>query len=78
MLLPAVTPHALRRTFASLCFFAGRDPAWVMGQMGHKDARLTLAVYAQTMQRQRVDRDLVWRLMRFSAESETPPSPGRV
>ena len=45
--------------------------------MGQKDARLTLAVYAQTMQRQRVDRDLVWRLMRFSDESEAPPSGGR-
>ncbi|MGA8745095.1 MAG: site-specific integrase [Solirubrobacterales bacterium] len=77
MLLPVVTPHALRRTFASLCFFAGRDPAWVMGQMGHKDARLTLAVYAQTMQRQQVDRDLVWQLMRFADESEALPRGGR-
>jgi len=69
-LLPEVTPHTLRRTFASLCFLAGRDPAWVMGQIGHTDARLTLEVYAKTMQRKRVDRDLVWRLMRFADEPE--------
>jgi integrase len=38
ILLPAsVTPHTLRRTFASLCFFAGRDLRWVMGQLGHDD-----------------------------------------
>jgi integrase len=71
MLLPErVTPHALRRTFASLALTAGRDPRWVMGQLGHTDARLTLSVYAQVVQRQRVDRELVWRLMRFSDESE--------
>ena len=41
MLLPAsVTPPALRRTFASLC----RDLRWVMGQLGHDDPRITLAV----------------------------------
>lgn len=34
LLLPdRVTPHTLRRTFASLCFFAGRDLRWVMGQL---------------------------------------------
>jgi integrase len=44
MLLPSrVTPHTLRRTLASLCFFAGRDLRWVMGQLGHEDPRMTLA-----------------------------------
>jgi integrase len=46
-----VTPHTLRRTYASLCFFAGRDPRYVMSQIGHADARLTLQVYAQCMER---------------------------
>jgi integrase len=56
MLLPErVTPHTLRRTFASLASMAGRDPRWVMGQIGHTDPRLTLSVYAQVMQRQRID-----------------------
>lgn len=75
MLLPDnVTPHTLRRTFASLALAAGRDPRWVMAQLGHADARLTLSVYAplnvyaQVMQRQRIDEALVWQLMRFPAE----------
>ena len=71
MLLPdRVTPHTLRRTFASLALAAGRDPRWVMGQLGHTDARLTLNLYAQVMQRQRVDKALIWRLMRFPDEPE--------
>ena len=56
MLLPErVTPHTLRRTFASLCFFAGRDLRWVIGQLGHDDPRMTLGVYAQCMKRSQVD-----------------------
>ncbi|QEC47017.1 tyrosine-type recombinase/integrase [Baekduia soli] len=75
LLLPErVTPHTLRRTFASLCFFAGRDPRFVMSQLGHADARLTLAVYAQTLERRRVDHELVWALMRFMDEPEQPPN----
>lgn len=78
MLLPAsVTPHALRRTWASLALTAGRDARWVMAQMGHTDARLTLQVYAQVIQRQRVDHELVWQLMRFPDEVETWPGAGR-
>jgi integrase len=76
MLLPPVTPHSLRVTFVSLCFMAGRDPAWVMGQVGHKDARLTLEIYTRTMQRKRVDRALVWELMRFADEPEEWPGFG--
>lgn len=64
--LPAkVTPHTLRRTFASLALAGGRDPRWVMAQLGHTDARLTLSVYAQVMQRQRVDVDTIRTLMAF-------------
>jgi hypothetical protein len=71
MLLPTrVTPHTLRRTFASLCFFAGRDLRWVMGQVGHDDPRMTLGVYAQCMKRSQIDEALVWELMRFPDEAE--------
>jgi integrase len=71
MLLPArVTPHTLRRTFASLCFFAGRDLRWVMGQLGHDDPRMTLGVYAQCMKRSQVDEAVVWQLMHFANEAE--------
>jgi hypothetical protein len=42
-----------------------------MAQLGHTDARFTLNVYAQVMQRQRVDKELIWRLMRFPDEPES-------
>jgi integrase len=72
MLLPArVTPHTLRRTFASFCFFAGRDLRWVMGQLGHDDPRMTLAVYAQCMKRSQIDDAVIWQLMRFRDEAES-------
>ena len=79
MLLPArVTPHTLRRTFASLCFLAGRDLRWVMGQLGHDDPRMTLAVYGQVHEAQPVDEAVIWQLMRFpdEAESDAANSPG--
>jgi integrase len=65
-----VTPHTLRRTFASLCFFAGRDLRWVMGQLGHDNPSMTLRVFAQCMKRSRIDHGLVWRLMRVPTEPE--------
>jgi integrase len=71
MLLPdRVTPHTFRRTFASLCFFVGRDLRWVMGQLGHDDPRMTLGVYAQCMKRSQIDEALLWQLMRFPDEEE--------
>ena len=78
MLLPAkVTPHTLRRTWAMLALTAGRDARWVMAQMGHQDARLTLQVYAQVIQRQRIDIDPVWELMRFPDEQDAWQGPRR-
>jgi integrase len=46
-----LTPHSLRRTFASLLFAVGEHPPYVMAQMGHTTANLTLAVYAREMDR---------------------------
>jgi len=46
-----LTPHSLRRTFASLLFAVGESPVYVMGQMGHTTAELTLAIYARQMDR---------------------------
>lgn len=44
-----VTPHSLRRTFASVLVAIGEDPAYVMNQLGHTDPSFTLKVYAQLM-----------------------------
>jgi integrase len=46
-----ITPHALRRTFASLLFALGEFPPYVMSQIGHTTAALTLAFYAREMNR---------------------------
>jgi len=73
MLIPAITPHDLRRTFACLCFWAKRELPWVMDQIGHEDSRMTVEVYAQASKRKRVDRILVWRLMRFPDEPRRHP-----
>jgi integrase len=43
----SITPHALRRTFASILFAIGESPPHVMAQMGHTTAELTLAIYAR-------------------------------
>jgi integrase len=46
-----LTPHSLRRTFASLLFALGEAPPYVMAQMGHTSANLTLSIYARQMDR---------------------------
>jgi integrase len=46
-----LTPHALRRTFASLLFAMRETPPYVMAQMGHTSANLTLSIYARQMDR---------------------------
>ena len=52
-----LTLHALRRTFASLLIALGKDPAYVMGQMGHTDPTVTLGLYAKVISVGDEDRD---------------------
>jgi integrase len=52
-----ITPHSLRRTFASILVALGRDPSYVMAQMGHTTPGFTLAVYAAAMAFGEGDRD---------------------
>lgn len=52
-----LTPHSLRRTFASVLVALGEDPAYGMAQMGHTHAGFTLSVYARAMRRRDGDRD---------------------
>jgi integrase len=58
-----VTPHKLRHTFASLLIALGRDPAYVMGQLGHTDARFTLRIYTHVMRRGDAERDALLALV---------------
>lgn len=51
-----LTLHSLRRTFASLLIAIGKDPAYVMKQMGHTSPTMTLGLYAQVMDVAEADR----------------------
>jgi integrase len=52
--LPAqLSPHALRRTFASWLVAEGEDPAYVMQQLGHTDPKMTLGLYARALRSKR-------------------------
>lgn len=78
LLIPeGLTPHDLRRTYACLCFWAGRQLPYVQAQIGHKDGRMTLDAYAYATKRERIDRKLVWSLMHFPDEDPKAgyPSP---
>jgi integrase len=46
-----LSPHSLRRTFASVLYALGEDPPTVMAEMGHTSPALALGIYAQVMRR---------------------------
>jgi hypothetical protein len=46
-----VTPHSLRRTYASLRAACGDDPVYIAEQLGQTDPRFTLSVYAKAVKR---------------------------
>ena len=52
-----ITPHSLRRTFASVLYALGEDPGVVMDEMGHTDPALALRVYRQAMRRDEGERE---------------------
>ncbi|MGH2964406.1 MAG: tyrosine-type recombinase/integrase [Solirubrobacterales bacterium] len=46
-----VTPHSLRRAFASLRAASGDDPVYIAEQLGHTDPRFTLTAYTKAVKR---------------------------
>jgi integrase len=52
-----LTLHALRRTCASVLVALGKDPRYVMAQLGHTDPTVTLGIYAQAMTSSDADRE---------------------
>jgi len=44
-----LTLHALRRTFGSVLIALGHDAAYVMAQMGHTSATMTLGLYPKSI-----------------------------
>jgi integrase len=64
-----VTPHSLRRTYASFRAAVGDDPVYIAEQLGHSDPRFTLTVYTKAARRRaklsgvhlaEYDRALAW------------------
>jgi integrase len=79
----AVTPHSLRRLYASLRFALGDDPVYVAAQLGHTEPGFSMKVYASAVRRRErlvgaalreFDAALDWAAMgsgeRVSVESE--------
>jgi len=46
-----VTPHGLRRTYATIHFAAGDDVAFTAAQLGHTDATFSMNVYTHAVKR---------------------------
>jgi len=57
-----VTAHTLRHGFGSMLIRLGLDPVTVSKQMGHKNANVTLAIYAHEFEQQRTADDTRTRL----------------
>ena len=66
--MPAITPHSLRRTWATFAATIGRDPKWIASQIGHTSPAFTFSVYQQVATRRFIDEQAVWTLMRFADE----------
>ncbi len=75
----AVTPHSLRRSYASLRAALRDDPVYIAEQLGHTDARFSLSVYAKAAKRRErlsaeylaaFDRALDWALLGTSATNQ--------
>jgi hypothetical protein len=49
--LPRLTPHGLRRMFASVLYAIGETSPVVMAELGHTDPGLALSIYAHAMRR---------------------------
>ncbi len=83
-----VTPHSLRRTYASIRAAAKDDPLYVSEQMGHKDVRFTLNLYSKAVKRRakltgaylaEFDRMLAWAALSTPEKAQTGTSaPGSV
>jgi len=52
-----LTPHSLRKTFISVLFALGEDVPYVMAQVGHRDPKVTLGIYAEVMRRDEGEKD---------------------
>ena len=72
-----VSPHGLRRTYASLRACLRDDPVYIAKQLGHEDAAFSLTIYSQAVKRRErltgnylaeFDKAIEWALLGTSAE----------
>jgi integrase len=78
-----ISPHGLRRTFASVLYALGEDPGVVMDEMGHTNPGLALAIYRQSMRRDENERAALralvdgedWTAFRLSSGREAEQTP---
>jgi integrase len=77
--LPArVTAHTLRRTYISMMFAARAEIPYVMAQVGRRDSKVTLEIYAQVLKRR--DREQIGRafdLLLVGGAHDKPPTTAR-
>ena len=57
--LSEITPHSLRRTWATFAAMIGRDPKWIAAQIGHVSPAFTFSVYQQVATRRYIDEEAV-------------------
>lgn len=69
-----ITPHSLRRTFASALFALGRELPYVMAQLGHTDPKMTVGIYARVM----LDGDAERKALRTLVGTDEWAEPGRI
>ena len=65
-----MTPHSLRRLYASLRFALGDDPVYVADQLGHTERGFSMKVYASAVRRRE-------RLIGAALASSMQPSNGQ-
>ena len=73
-----ITPHKLRHTFASILVAIGKDPTYVMQQLGHTDPAFTLRVYSHMMRRSEDEREALKALVEgrvLAGNSQGTPDP---
>jgi len=51
--IPRITPHWLRHTFATMLYFAGVDVLTAKEQLGHADIQTTLRIYTHLDQQRK-------------------------
>lgn len=68
-----LSPHALRRSFASWLFVEGEDVPYVMQQMGHTQPDVTLGIYARAVRSGRTSARSRRRAEVFAAPADWAP-----